>query len=190
MQGGVWELPTAVEVAGEMLDIRSDFRAILDIVIALNDPDLDDREKARVILEIFYIDAQTAAKSLQEAVDMAMWFISCGENDPEGGSKSRSGHVYYDWQKDFKLIIAPINRVLGGEARSMEYLHWWSFISAYYEIGDCAFAHVVSIREKIKKGKKLEKWEREQVRENPELYKAPETVSEDVQAELDEIMGG
>ena len=74
-----------------------------------------------------------------------------------------------DWEQDFPYIIAPINRVLGQEIRSVPYLHWWTFISAYYEIGDCTFAQIVSIRDKKARGKKLEKAEAEWYKKNQNL---------------------
>ena len=41
------------------------------------------------------------------------------------------------WEQDFDMIIAPVNRIAGCEVRALEYLHWWSFLSFYQEIGDC-----------------------------------------------------
>ena len=74
-----------------------------------------------------------------------------------------------DWQQDFQLIVAPINRVIGKEIRSIDYLHWWTLIAAYQEIGDCTFAQVVAIRSKKAKGKKLEKSEQEFYKQNRNL---------------------
>jgi hypothetical protein len=76
-----------------------------------------------------------------------------------------------DWNKDFKQIAPPISRILGYEVRTPEkYTHWYSFLGAYMEIGECTFATIVSIRSKRAKNQKLEKWEEEYVRENPELF--------------------
>ena len=44
-----------------------------------------------------------------------------------------------DGEQDFPFIVGPVNRVLGKEIQSLKYLHWWSFLSAYTEIGDCTF---------------------------------------------------
>ena len=43
-----WELPTTVEVAGRSFAIRSDFRAVLDALAALTDPDLTQQEQYSV----------------------------------------------------------------------------------------------------------------------------------------------
>ena len=64
-----------------------------------------------------------------------------------------------DGEQDFPFIVGPVNRVLGKEIRSLKYLHWWSFLSAYTEIGDCTFQKIVSIRSKRAKGMRLEKGE-------------------------------
>ena len=74
-----------------------------------------------------------------------------------------------DWQQDFSLIVAPVNRVLGKEIRSLDYLHWWTFIGAYQEIGDCTFAQIVNIRQKKAHGKKLDKAEQEYYKKNRNL---------------------
>ena len=74
-----------------------------------------------------------------------------------------------DWEQDFPMIIAPINRVAGRDVRALPYMHWWTFIGYYMEIGDCTFSTILDIRRKLRKHKKLEKWEREYYDENREL---------------------
>ena len=138
-----YTLPKTVSVGGREYSIRSDYRAILDICEALTDPELTNEEKAEVLLYIFYPDlADIPVEDWQEAAKQCVWFINCGENERH----QRSAPKLMDWSQDFRYIAAPINRVLGKEIREMEYLHWWTFISAYYEIGDCLFAQIVRIR--------------------------------------------
>ncbi len=88
-----------------------------------------------------------------------------------------------------------MNRVLGYEARAVPYdpetnaggLHWWTFIAAYMEIGnDCSIAQIVSIRDKLARGKKLEKHEREWYRRNRELVDIPMRTTESEDAILKE----
>lgn len=71
-----------------------------------------------------------------------------------------------DWDQDAQIIIPSINKVLGFEVRSVEYMHWWTFFGAYMEIGEGVFSSVLSIRSKKAKNKKLEKWEQEYYQEN------------------------
>ncbi len=52
----MYELPTSIEIGGKEQKIRSDYRAILDICVALSDPSLGYDEKCLVALDIFYLN--------------------------------------------------------------------------------------------------------------------------------------
>lgn len=157
-----YELPTSLNVRGVDYAIRSDFRAILDVLIALNDKDLDDNDKAIVLLQIVFVEWQKIPKDcMQEAINKAVKFIDC---NCKSDGKTRPKMV--DWEQDSNLIIPAINKVAHTEIRAVEYLHWWTFFSYYMEIGEGLFSNVISIRQKKAKGKKLEKWEQEFYREN------------------------
>ena len=108
--------------------------------------------------------ADMPAEHYQQAIERCLWFINCGEEETE-----RQHIKLMDWEQDFKYIVAPINRVTGTEIRSIEYMHWWTFIAAYYEIGDCTFAQIVRIRDKKARGKPLDKTEQEWYRKNRHL---------------------
>lgn len=162
----VYDLPKRLNVGGVDYEIRSDYRAVLDIFEAMNDPDLDAPEKALAALTIFYpAFREIPCQSYQEALKQCFWFINGGSTE-----KQQKGPKLMDWSQDFPLIISPVNRALGYEARDSErYLHWWTFISAYYEIGDCLFAQIVRIRNKKARGKPLDKSEQEFYRQNRDL---------------------
>lgn len=183
----IYDLPTTLEVCGVSYDIRSDYRAVLDICTALSDIELSDQDRGLIILDIFY-PAFAGYKSddgeeetitmppehYEEAIKMCFWFIACGDK-----GDNRKSPKLMDWEKDFKYIVAPVNRVMGQEIRSIPYLHWWTFVSAYYEIGgECTFAQIVRIRERLARGKKLEKEDREWYRKNRELVDMKTAVSE------------
>lgn len=159
-------LPETVEIGGKEYEIRADFRAALDICVALNDPELDDQARAFVALDIFYPDFETIPdKDVQEAVDRCIWFINGGDGPQKTGKSPR----LVDWEQDFTLVVAPVNRVMGQEIRAAEHLHWWTFLSAYQEIGDCTFAQVVRIRDHLARGKRLDKQDREWYNRNRHL---------------------
>lgn len=158
-------LPMRMEVGGAEYDIRSDYRAILDICAALSDPELDGREHSAVALEIFYPDIKAMPQEhYQEALDRFLWFLN-GGNTPEG----RNAPKLVDWEQDFAYIVAPINRTLGQEVRAVKYLHWWTFLAAYYEIGDCTFAQMVRIRDRLARGKRLDQADQEWYNRNRHL---------------------
>ena len=67
-------------------------------------------------------------------------------------------------------MVAPINHILGFECRSVDCLHWHTFLAAYLEIPpESVFARVLRIREKLRTGKKLEKYERTWYNKNRDL---------------------
>ena len=167
-----YELPTSVTVHGEEFPVRYDYRAVLDIFAAIADPELNDRERAEAVLGIFYPDAERITDP-GEALRQCFRFISMGEED--GGRKEPR---LVDWEKDFPLIVAPVNRVLGYEIRAVPYdgenntggVHWYTFLGAYYEIGgDCTFAQVVGIRDKLRRHKKLDKAEQAWYRKHRQM---------------------
>lgn len=180
----IYDLPTELTIDGKKYEIRSDFRAVLDIMTALKDPNLSNYEMTIVLLKILYVDYDKIT-NYKEAVEKAIWFIDCG--DEFNGRKNK--RPLMDWEQDFKLIVAPVNRILGYECRHAKYLHWWSFISAYYEIGECAFSNIVNIRSKKQRNKKLEKWEQEFYRDNKELVDIKKRLPDDLQKEINDILG-
>lgn len=167
-----WGLQNSVILNGVEYSIRSDYRAVLDIIAALNDPELTASDKGEVALQIFYPDWETIpVKYRQEAVDECMKFISHGSDDTAEKVK------LLDWEKDFNIIVAPVNRVLGYEVRESN-CHWHTFLSGYMEIGDCFFAQVVNIRNKKAHHKPLEKAEAEFYKKNRKLIDFDMKLSE------------
>jgi len=156
-------LPTSLEVNGTEYAINSDFRRILDILEILGDAEFTDDEKVFTALAGFYEDSIPLA-DCEEALKQCYWFINGGTEE----DKTPSPRLM-DWAQDFPHIVAPVNRVMGKEIRSLPYLHWWSFLSAYQEIGDCLFAQIVGIRNKKARGKKLDKSEQEFYRRNRKM---------------------
>ena len=59
------------------------------------------------------------------------------------------------------MIVADVNKVAGCEIRALPFVHWWTFLAWFGGIGEGQLATVVGIRQKLKRGKKLEPWERE-----------------------------
>ena len=170
----MYDLPKSLSVCGSEYEIRSDYRAVLDICTALSDSELTDQEKAFTALDIMFpAFEEMPPEHYQEAVKQCFWFINCGDGD-----QNKKAPKLMDWEHDFKHIVAPINRVMGQEIRSIPYLHWWSFISAYYEIGDCTFAQIVRIRDKKARGKTLDKIDQEWYNRNRSLVDLPTNYTE------------
>ena len=168
-QENLFNLPVSIQISGAEVSIRTDFRVILEIFVMLNDPELSDTDKTEALLRMFYeerpADAAAAVQAFRDFVDPS----------PSSGG----GPSLISWQQDFPLLVGPVNHVLGTECRSMPYLHWHTFLAAYLEIPpDSVFAQTLRIREKLRSGKKLEKWERDFLRQNPDLVNPPARLTD------------
>ena len=171
-----WSLPTKLNINDSEWEIRTDYRAILDILNAMADPDLENDEKWLVCLNILFVKFnEMPSEYYVEACKVAKEFIDMGTEEEDKKIRPRT----MDWQQDAKLIIPAVNKVIGKEVRAIEYMHWWTFLSAYLEIGECTFSHIVNIRTKKAKGKKLEKWELEYIRDNSDLVNLKRRLSQE-----------
>lgn len=166
-----WEFPASLNIGGADYEIRTDYRAVLDLLAALNDNELTDSDpnieayiKSRVILEIMFPQCDDIpAEHIQEALDKVVEFIDMGITEDSKKPKTM------DWEQDAPFLIPAINKVLNCEIRAEKYIHWWTFLGAYMGIGESLFSSIVSIRQKKVKGKKLDKWEMEFYKENKSL---------------------
>ena len=166
-----WEFPTSLNVGGVDYEIRTDYRAVLDLLTALNDEDLTDSDqnieayiKSRVILEIMFPNCDDIPEEhIQEALDKVAEFIDMGITEDSKKPKTM------DWEQDAPILIPAINKVLNTEIRAQKHIHWWTFLGAYMEIGESLFSNIVHIRQKKAKGKKLDKWEMDFYKENKSL---------------------
>lgn len=160
-----WDLPYSLEVNGTSWPIRTDFRAILDILKYFQDPEYEDDERQLICLDILYEDFENMPSNLwQEAIGKALDFIDMGI---KGDDRKRPQIM--DWEKDAPIIIPAVNNVLKKEIRSPEPLHWWTFLGAYMEIRESLYSQVLSVRQKKAERKKLDKWEQEFCQKNRDL---------------------
>ena len=180
----MWDLPTAVEINGKEFAIRNkcDYRVVLDVISVLKDNELNQEEKIKCSLFIFYENAKEIT-NIQEAVNAMLKIINNGEDEDEN---EPSKPPIMDWEHDFPQLAPPVSRVLGYSVRDANnYTHWYDFIGAYMEIGECSFSNIISIRSKRQKGKKLDKQEEEFYRNNKKMIDLPQNLTEEEQEWLD-----
>lgn len=193
-------LPEALTVGSEDYPIRTDYRNVLQVFEAFQDPELTQEEKWIVAIYLLFEDFSCANDVLEaaqdgfdlgEAMKQISWFISAGQ--PE---KQVLEQPTYNWTQDEQMIFSAVNKVAGRETRELEYLHWWTFLGYFNEVGEGTFSFIVGIRHKLNKGKKLEKHEKEFLSHNKELVlmKKPLTKEEQEQEDaykslLDEVLG-
>jgi hypothetical protein len=144
---------------------------VLDCYKALKDTELQPNEQLTCALYIFYKDFETISqfdeKELTEAVQK-MTDIMDGDRKATGKNSIKLKPVV-DFEKDFPLICSSLLPILGYDIREKDYLHWWTFLSAFREIKEGVYAMVLQIRVKQAKGIPLEKEEQKFYRENKDI---------------------
>lgn len=186
----MWDLPFSVCIDGEQFEIENncDYRVVLDCIGCYEDPNLDLVTQHQCALIIFYKEPKKI-KNVEEAVRQMLRIIDCQteeellQNEPD--AKDTSPRLM-SWKKDFKFIAPAVSRVLGYDVRMPnKYTHWWTFLGAYMEIGECAWSTFISIRNKRAKGQKLEPWEQKIYNENKKDIELPQNLTDEEKEWLD-----
>lgn len=175
-------LPTTLIVEDKEFEIRTDYRIVLNIMCAYNDPNLNGYEKIEVLLTCLYKDDISLLPNIEKAVKEAVWFLNGGNyEEPPNAPK------IMDWEQDEQMIFSAINKVAQKEIREVEYIHWWTFLGYFREIGEGLFTTVVDIRRKKANGKKLEKYEREFYEKNIDIVKIKPRYTEKELRQIEEL---
>ena len=184
---GPWTLPTQAALGGGAYAIRTDYRDILELLRWLGgqaDPALDQAERWYVAMGLFYPEFDAMTQDVwPEATRFLAEFLAAGRRE-----QPRPGPALMDWQQDAPLIAAGIGRAAGQDVRTLPYLHWWSFLALFDAIGEGSFATVVAIRDKLRRGRRLENWELDFYRTHRAMVelRAPETA--EAQAEKQRLL--
>lgn len=184
----MYELPTEIIVKDIPYHIRAngDYRMILDVFSVLEDDELEQNERVISALMIFYEnfneleDVLACGDDLEELVKQMYDFFN---GDKVKANEVKKARKLLDWEGDSALISAAINHVSGKEIRSEPYIHWWTFLSYYMSVGESVLSTVISIRDKTANGKKLEKWEQDYKRDNPQYFRWKYKTVDEIDAE-------
>jgi len=160
---GVWSLPRSARFGGREYPVHADFREVLDILEGLKDPDEPEFIRWRVALALFYEGfEEMPAAHWGEAMAWLARFLNGGREE----EVAKPAPQLLDWEQDAPAILADVNKAAGCEVRALPFLHWWTFLSFFNAIGEGQLSALVGIRDKLRRGKPLEKWEKEYYRDN------------------------
>ncbi|HCA29835.1 MAG TPA: hypothetical protein DEP23_09835 [Ruminococcaceae bacterium] len=177
-----WTLPITADIGGRQYKINSDYRDILEIISYLNN-ESDQQTACLIALNLFYDGFEEMPEGdYQQALEYLFKFMNCGSPESDGNERK-----LLDWDQDYPMIAAEVNKVAGQEVRSVPYMHWFTFIGHFHSIGEGQLSFVASIRKKKAKGKKLEKWEQEFYRENRAMVDFKIKYSPEEQKEINRL---
>ena len=176
-----WELPTQAILGGKTYHIHGDYRDILEIFSYFENPDLPEYLRWEVALALFY-EEEIPREDTAAAMEFLVQFLNGGKEE----TPMATGKLL-DWEQDAAMIVADVNKVAGQEIRALPFLHWWSFLAYFHAIGEGQLSTVVSIRDKLRRGKKLEAWEQEYYRKNKKRVDLPKRYTPAEQAQLERL---
>lgn len=148
--------PVSINIDGYGYKIRTNFQDILVMLEAANDKDLTESERTWLPLDILYIEHPT---DINQAVEKAVWFLRCGKSD----SSDNKNPKICDFEIDADYIYQSLLKK-GINLDEIAYMHWWTFMAHVAEISDSTYNRVLYLRSQIKKGKKLTKEEKEEIK--------------------------
>ena len=181
----LYQLPQIASIGGREYGLNTDFRQVLQILQCLEDPSMPELLRWRVAMGLFY-SSPVPREHWQEAMAYLADFLRCGQPESSPGPK------LLDWQQDAPAIISGVNAAAGCEVRALDQVHWWTFLSWFHAMPPGQLSTVVSIRDKLRRGKQLEAWEKDFYRENKQAVdmKPPETAADLAEKErLNKILG-
>lgn len=189
------KFPTKIKLNNDILEINTDFRDCLNIIIMFEDENLTKYEKIELMLRLLYKDTSKINQdNIEEAIKKAVLFLDGGDTSDsnENESVDSLSQRVYSFGKDAKYIYSAIKKTHNIDLESIEYLHWWKFIYYFLDLDEnCFFSQMVNLRNKKNKGK-LTKEERvvyAQLEDILELDKR-ENYTEEEQQAIDKFMKG
>lgn len=157
-------LPEELTINGKEYPINTDYRIALIIMEACGDENLTEYDKALIIIENLY-EHPEEIEDYEEALKQAGWYLDGGRVYQNNSSSKQ----IISWTQDEPYIFSAVNKVAGREIRADEHMHWWTFLGLFQEIGEGTLSTIINIRNKLNKGKKLDKVEEEYYKENREM---------------------
>jgi hypothetical protein len=180
----IGQLPNALEVGGKLLPIRTDFRDVLNLFPMFDDPELTELEKSYVACRNLY-KCEISPEDFDEAVEKIYWFIDGGDIPKDDPAPVR----ILDWEKDERTLMPAISKTVGvPDVRSLPYMHWFTFLGAFGEMGEGLFSMVLNLRRKIADGEKLDEWERKWIQKNKDLVVIHTKEEEEAIAETEAFL--
>lgn len=189
------KFPTKIQLGNDILEINTDFRNCLNMIIMFEDKDLTKEEKIELMLKLLYKDlTKINQDNVEEAIRKGILFLDAGEEKEtteEEGEETPSKRVY-SFNRDAKYIYSAIKKSHNVDLENIEYLHWWKFVYYFFDLDEKAFfSQMIYLRNQKNKGKlsKEEKVVYANLEDILELDNS-EQYTEEEQKAIDKFMEG
>ena len=130
-------LPKIVSIGDTPYAINSDFRITIAFEILMQDPDIEDAQKARKALGLYY---PIIPDDLDAAVDQIMLLYQGGKIYRQEQAR-RSGaldpadrQMIYSYEHDDDYIYAAFLSQYHIDLQKVPYMHWWKFRALFHSL--------------------------------------------------------
>jgi hypothetical protein len=119
----------------EGLKIETNFRSFIMFELLMQDNKVSEQDKIALALNIFY---KEVPKDLKKAIDVILWFYSCGKEHKENTKREQKEHKerIYSYEHDANYIYSAFLSQYGIDLNEIDYLHWWKFKSLFEGLND------------------------------------------------------
>lgn len=122
-------LPETVEINNKAYEVNYDFRTLILLNLLLCDPQIDDTDKVKQALILFY---PIIPEDIDIAINKMAWFNRCGKElgyKKTKRAKAPIGKRVLDYEKDADLIYSAFMSQYKLDLQDIDDLHWWKFQS-------------------------------------------------------------
>ncbi|WP_130818977.1 Gp15 family bacteriophage protein [Anaerococcus vaginimassiliensis] len=183
------ELPNYVDVGGERIAIKTDFRTWIKYEELMLDKSQDSEKQVIEVLNLCLAEdvSISSLDDLEKLFDALLQFYSLGEKIDEGRKKeegeeedsdfSKPKKIYsyeHDWSYIYSAYMECYNINL-----FTDHLHWWEFKALFNGLSDkCLFSKIMSFRS-MKITSKMSKDEKKFYRQMKKIYALPDERTEE-----------
>lgn len=180
-------LPSKVEIDGEEYEISNDFRTSLLFSQLMEDIEVEDADKIRLALELYY---PIMPRDTKKAIEEIMWFYRGGKEIKQSKNKSNSNknnEKILDYEEDADYIYSAFLTQYNIDLNDIENLHWWKFKSLFNGLKeDNKICEIMKYRS-IDLSKIKDKEQKKFYKDMKNLYKLDKRLSNDDLLELKEL---
>ncbi len=180
-----YEMPEYVEYDGVRYGINTDFR----VWINLEKIFYSDTSWTEKMVELFILCYKDSLPpNAETAMRLLVDFYCGGNNSFVNDRKKRGSHIrVYDFEYDAELFYAAFIQQYGIDL-TKEKLHWWKFLALFRPLAQDTKLFSVMQWRAIDLSDISDKNRKEHFKKLKSIYRLPSRYSEDIDAELAEVI--
>ena len=130
------------------LRIRTDFRESIKFELLMQDRDIEDERKVKMILNLYYYRPEQIT-NIKQALEEVVWFYTGGDKKENTNINNNSNNKkqIYSYEFDAEYIYSAFMQQYKIDLNSIRYLHWWKFRALFTNLNeDVLFSKIMQYR--------------------------------------------